>query len=110
MKKSYKKLMVCALLPLTACNGWLREDGPMTNRVGDFFTSAQTAVQVVNAAYTPLMWEYQGTYYSEFFIGDILSDDALKGGQNTNDMEDVYDIENWKTISSNSLLREFYRA
>ena len=110
MKKSYKKLIVCALLPLTACNGWLREDGPMTNRVGDFFTSAQTAVQVVNAAYTPLMWEYQGTYYSEFFIGDILSDDALKGGQNTSDMPAAYDLENFKTISNNELVLQYYRA
>ena len=110
MKKSYKKLIVCTLLPLTACNGWLREDGPMTNRVGDFFTSAQTAVQVVNAAYTPLMWEYQGTYYSEFFIGDILSDDALKGGQNTSDMPAAYDLENFKTISNNELVLQYYRA
>ena len=50
----------------------------MTNRVEDFFTSAETAIQVTNAAYVPLMWEYQNTYYSEFFFGDVLSDDALK--------------------------------
>ncbi len=108
--KAYKKLIVCALLPLTACNGWLREDGPMTNRVGDFFTSAQTAIQVVNAAYVPLMWEYQGTYYSEFFIGDIMSDDALKGGQNTSDMSAAYDLENFKTISNNEIALQYYRA
>ena len=72
-----------------SCGKWLREDGPLTNRVEDFFTSAQTAVQVVNAAYVPLMWEYQGTYYPEFFFGDVISDDALKGGQNISDMADV---------------------
>ena len=68
----------------------------MTNRVEGFFTSAQTAIQVVNAAYVPLMWEYQDTYFSEFFIGDVLSDDALKGGQNISDMSDAYDLENFK--------------
>jgi len=99
------------LLPLlTACSDWLREDGPMTNRVEDFFTSAETAVQVTNAAYTPLMWEYQGTYYSEFFIGDIMSDDALKGGQNTSDMAASYDLENFKAISNNEIALQFYRA
>lgn len=109
--KAYNRFIVLsALLALTACNGWLREDGPMTNRVGDFFTSAQTAVQVVNAAYVPLMWEYQGTYYSEFFIGDIMSDDALKGGQNISDMAAAYDLENFKTISNNEIALQYYRA
>ena len=76
MKAKYS-LILLALLSLSSCNDWLREDGPMTNRVEDYFTSAETAIQVVNAAYVPLMWEYQNTYYSEFFIGDILSDDSL---------------------------------
>lgn len=93
-----------------SCGKWLREDGPLTNRVEDFFTSAQTAVQVVNAAYVPLMWEYQGTYYPEFFFGDVISDDALKGGQNISDMADVYDLENFKAIANNNMVLQYYRA
>ena len=62
----FNKYIICLLPLLTACNDWLREDGPMTNRVEDFFTSAETAIQVTNAAYVPLMWEYQNTYY--FFL------------------------------------------
>ena len=104
------KITICLLPLLASCNDWLREDGPMTNRVEDFFTSAQTAVQVVNSAYVPLMWEYQGTYYSEFFFGDVLSDDALKGGQNISDMADAYDLENFKAISNNTMVLDFYRA
>ena len=103
-------LASAAIFTLTSCAGWLSEDGPMTNRVEDFFTSEETAVQVVNAAYTPLMWEFQSTYYSEFFIGDIMSDDALKGGQNIADMADAYDLENFKAISNNSLVLDYYRA
>ena len=105
------KYITISLLPLLmSCNDWLREDGPMTNRVEDFFTSAETAIQVTNAAYVPLMWEYQGTYYSEFFFGDILSDDALKGGQNISDMADVYDLENFKAITNNAMVLDYYRA
>ena len=104
------KITICLLPLLAGCNDWLREDGPMTNRVEDFFTSAQTAVQVVNAAYVPLMWEYQSTYYSEFFFGDVLSDDALKGGQNISDMADAYDLENFKAISNNTMVLDYYRA
>lgn len=106
-----KYLHLCAIsLCAVSCNGWLSQDGPMTNRVEGFFTSAQTAIQVVNAAYVPLMWEYQDTYFSEFFIGDVLSDDALKGGQNISDMSDAYDLENFKAIANNTLVQSYYRA
>ncbi|MBQ8839079.1 MAG: RagB/SusD family nutrient uptake outer membrane protein [Bacteroidales bacterium] len=106
------RYIILAILPaiLSSCNDWLTEDAPMTNRPADYLTSAGAALQVVNAAYSPLMWEYNNTYYSEFFIGDIASDDALKGGQNVSDMADAYDIENFKTISNNGLLLDYYRA
>lgn len=109
MKARYS-LILLVLPAFCSCNEWLREDGPMTNRVEDYFTSAETAVQVVNAAYTPLMWEYQNTYYSEFFLGDILSDDSLKGGQNTKDMSACYDLENFRAISNNEIVLQYYRA
>jgi len=76
----------------------------------DFFTSGQTAIQSVNAAYVPLAWEFNNTYFSEWFIGDIVSDDALKGGQGITDMAAAYDLENFKVQANNSLLLEFYRA
>lgn len=97
-------------LGLVSCEGWLGEESPMLNTVEDFFTSAETAGQSVIAAYVPLMWEYNNTYFSEFFIGDIASDDALKGGQNTADMAEAYDIDNFKTNAENTLLLQYYRA
>ena len=99
-----------AALSLLSCKGWLNEDGPMVNRVGDYFTGPESALQVVTAAYTPLMWEYQNTYFSEWFIGDIASDDALKGGQNISDMSAAYEFDNFKTVSNNELLLQYYRA
>lgn len=110
MKSKISYTLILLIPALTACNDWLREDGPMTNRVEDFFTGAETAVQVTNAAYAPLMWEYQNTYYSEFFFGDVLSDDALKGGQNISDMADVFDLENFKAIANNTMVLDYYRA
>lgn len=74
-------------------------------------TDVDVAVQTVNAAYVPLGWEYNSTYYPEWFIGDVVSDDALKGGQTVaTDMASVYDLENFKTQSSNEVLLEFYKA
>ncbi|MBO5693097.1 MAG: RagB/SusD family nutrient uptake outer membrane protein [Tidjanibacter sp.] len=110
--KRYRIIMavVAVATLLTGCNDWLREDGPGKTELDDFFTSGQTALQAVNAAYYPMAWEYNNTYYSEWFVGDIASDDAVKGGQNLTDMADAYDIENFKTVASNTLLLDYYRA
>ena len=111
MKKSTIILALIATATLLGgCNDWLREDAPGKTELDDFFTSGQTALQAVNAAYYPMAWEYHGTYYPEWFVGDVASDDAVKGGQNLTDMADAYDIENFKTVASNGLLLDYYRA
>ena len=114
MKNSmlYIKCVVLAALGLSmgACNDWLTEDTPGTNNRSEYFTSISTAENVVNAAYVPLAWEFGKTYYSEWYIGDIASDDALKGGQSVSDGGDAYDIDNFKTNTNNELILEYYRA
>ncbi|MCM1475381.1 MAG: RagB/SusD family nutrient uptake outer membrane protein [Muribaculaceae bacterium] len=103
-------LAAMATVALTSCNDWLKEEGPATTKLEDFYTTGETCTQTVNACYAPLAWEYNTTYFPEWMIGDIASDDALKGGQNVSDMADAYDIENFKTNPNNTLLRDYYRA
>lgn len=111
--KNLKKIsfifVLCSLF-MTSCKDYLTETEPGTNLLQDFYSSTAAATQGVTGCYVPLMWEYNNTYLSEWFIGDIASDDALKGGGSTTDMADAYDIENWRTESNNSLLLNFYRA
>ena len=113
--RSYGKLLTGLLslgvaVCLTSCKDYLTEIEPGTDLLEDYYTSTSAAVQNVTACYVPLMWEYNGTYFSEWFFGDVLSDDALKGGGSTTDMSDAYDFENWRTTSGNGLLKDFYRA
>ncbi len=108
MKKYFYILFI--ILPLTSCNSWLLEPSPGSTLLDEFYTSGETAIQNTTAAYVPLMWEYNSTYFNEWFIGDVVSDDALKGGQSVGDMADVYDLENFKVTSNNNLLLNFYRA
>lgn len=113
MKVKYFLKAFCGaalLVAATSCNDWLKEEEPGKSTPEDYFALGKAAIRAVNAAYTPLAWEFNSTYFSEWFIGDIASDDALKGGQNLSDMADAYDIENFKTNANNSLLRDFYRA
>ena len=103
-------LTLSAAVFFTGCKEYLTEIEPGTDLLEDFYISTEAATQNVTACYVPLMWEYSGTYFSEWFIGDIVSDDALKGGGSTTDMADAYDFENWRTTSGNGLLLAYYRA
>lgn len=115
MKKIFAyTLMLAAAASLSSCNDWLHDDTPGTTKLQDYFTdgSETSAEKVVTACYSPMAWEFNaaGTYFSEWFIGDIASDDALKGGQNIGDMSDAYDIENFKVNANSQLLLDYYRA
>lgn len=111
MKKTqYIVLALAACVAFTGCKDYLTEIEPGTTRLDDYFVSTDAAVENVTGCYVPLMWEYNSTYCPEWFIGDIVSDDALKGGGSTTDMADAYDMENWRTTSQNTVLLDFYRA
>ncbi len=116
MKFSFSKYIfrygaaTVATLGLVSCNDWLGEPSPGSTKLEDFFTSAETCVQTINGCYTPLSWEYGDTYFSEWFFGDIASDDALKGGQNIADGADAYDIDNFKVNPNNTIVLNYYRA
>ncbi len=109
MKKyTILSIIFVALTTFSSCSDYITELSPGTQLLEDFFVSGSAADQVVTACYTPAIWEYNVTYFPEWFIGDVMSDDALKGGQTTNDMETIYDMENWKTIPSNTYVRDHY--
>jgi len=110
MKKLIYIFITATMLAFTSCNDWLLEPSPGVTKLEDFFTVGKTAIQATNGAYMPLMWEYNYTYFPEWFIGDVTSDDALKGGQSFGDMADAYDFENFKTNSNNGYLLDFYRT
>lgn len=112
--KKYINYIVCAMLAtsLASCHDWLTEETPNTSNIKDYFVSLDAASQISVGVYAPLQWEYDSrtTYYSEWFIGDIVSDDALKGGESITDMAMARDMENFKTTADNKLLLGFYRA
>lgn len=111
MKTKYILISIlCSVLCMTGCKDYLTEIEPGTTMLEDYFTSTAAAQENLVGCYVPLMWEYNTTYCSEWFIGDIASDDALKGGGSTTDMADAYDFENWRTESSSALLHDFYIA
>ena len=110
MKTRYIIANIAAMLLCSGCTRWLTEEQPDVTKLDDYYTSASAATQNVTACYVPLQWEYGETYFSEWFIGDVMSDDAVKGGGSLNDMADAYDLENWRTQIDNSLVRSYWKA
>lgn len=102
--------LIAASASLTSCNDWLGEDSPGSTQLGDSFTSGEACIQTINGCYTPLAWDYGNTYFPEYYLGDIVSDDAVKGGQNLADGSQLYDLENFKTNANNEYLLDYYRA
>lgn len=107
MKKIVYLFLVVSVY-LTGCTDFLTPEPLATEKLSDFFKNDSAAVQVVNAAYVPLQWQLGGTYANEWFIGDVVSDDALKGGASLYDMQVVGLMENFQTTANNEFLDTFY--
>ncbi len=96
-----------------SCDDYLNIEQPGVTLAKDAFNTSTDAIASATAAYAPLQWEYQnngGGFFPEWFIGDVCSDDALKGGEGVSAMEALYDMENFKTRSDNNSLLWFYRV
>ncbi|GHU72061.1 membrane protein [Bacteroidia bacterium] len=96
---------------ISSCNDWLAEPQPAKPGLADYFIAGggAAAIQAVNAAYVPLQWEYGSTFCPEWWIGDVASDDALKGGQNVSDMAAAYEFDNFKIAENNAILLDWYQ-
>ena len=82
MKKiySYSVIVVCMLLGLQACKPDKFLDTPVPSITdATFFESDAAALSVLPGVYDPAGW---GNYsqYLQWAIGDVVSDDAVKGG------------------------------
>jgi len=104
-------------LGLTSCNDFLGFKYPGSTLASDAFNSDDPVQNVymatasVTSSYGPLQWEYgDGTFFFEWWFGDVASDDALKGGDNLNAGGDAYDIDNFRTNADNPIVHEFYKA
>ncbi len=95
----------------TSCSKDFLDKNPLVDNVIDnFYKTGNDAILAVNAAYVPLQWEFNKTYFCEWMLGDVVSDDALKGGNGVNDMTDLFQLENFRSTASNEILLEYYRA
>jgi hypothetical protein len=111
--KLYLLIAFVTTVAFSSCNDFLTPTPLATVKLADYFKNDSAATGAVNAAYVPLQWQYGSnglTYCEDWFIGDVVSDDALKGGGGTvsSDMNTIYLMENFQASANNNYLESIY--
>lgn len=111
MRSIYIILLTVALIGTTSCEKEFLQRNP---RVGvteaNFYQNEDDAIAAVNAAYSALQYELTPSGHFRWFWGDIVSDDALKGGSGDNDVASLGRLENFEGRPTNELLESEWNA
>ena len=111
MKKIVVNITIVVLLVigLQACklDDFLNLPDPSISDAA-FFNSDEAAYTALAGVYDPMGW-YNFSQLTEWAIGDVASDDAVKGGGGAGDYAEIYAIENYIAHDENPLIYELWR-
>ncbi|MFN8303846.1 MAG: RagB/SusD family nutrient uptake outer membrane protein [Saprospiraceae bacterium] len=111
MKNIRLILSVAVLLASTACQKDFLEKKPIVGVTEEnFYRTEEDAIAAVNAAYATLQFQLSPAGHFRWFWGDIMSDDAIKGGSGDNDVNDLLQLENFNGSSTTELLESEWSA
>ena len=114
-----KKLIYITLLAITAmsCKKELEKfpQGQLTE--DNVFTEANDFTLAIDAAYVPLTnrfrgdweWDLGSSIPRDWVIGDVMSDDAVKGGGSLGDQEDMRRLETFSIFPENNNVLGLWR-
>jgi starch-binding outer membrane protein, SusD/RagB family len=75
-----------------------------------FYRTEADAIAAVNAAYAPLQFQISPAGHFRWFWGDIMSDDAVKGGSGDNDANALLQLETFKGPTNTDYLESEWSA
>ena len=110
MKKySWKYILfVFAFVAVSGCEDYLEVEPLGAPTDANFFNDPANAIKAVNAIYDPLTWGQSGltlpvnfSHSYEFIVGDILTDDAVKGSTDS-DLPGITELEEWSATPANA--------
>jgi hypothetical protein len=98
MKRSIIPGLLLLLLPLSwGCEDDFLSRNPLVgSTIDNYYKTEADALAAVNAAYAPLQFETTPAGHFRWFWGDIMSDDAIKGGSGDNDQPLLGALENFQ--------------
>jgi hypothetical protein len=107
-----KKILISGLMLFAmSCNKDFLEKAPIVGVTEEnFYRTAADAVAAVNAAYAPLQFQISPAGHFRWFWGDIMSDDAVKGGSGDNDVNSLLQLETFRGPTNTDLLESEWGA
>ena len=79
--------VILMVIVLSACDKEFLEKSPIVGTTEEnFYRNEADAIAAVNAAYASLQFQLSPAGHFRWFWGDIMSDDAEKGGGSDNDV------------------------
>jgi len=98
-------------LVTSSCKKDFLEKSPIVGITEEnFYRTPEDAIAGVNAAYATLQFQLSPAGHFRWFWGDIMSDDAVKGGSGDNDVNDLLQLENFNGTSNIDLLESEWGA
>src|SRR6202522_2437134 len=94
-------LLPGVLLTGAACKKILNQQVQGSYTPGNFFTSDANAQQAVNEAYKYMAFN-SGATNAIWVLGDLASDDAVKGGSSIGDQADFQSVNQFDILPTNS--------
>jgi len=110
MKKLYSLFLILGV-SLVACREDFLEKSPIVGTTEEnFYRTEADAIAAVNAAYAALQFQLSPAGHFRWFWGDIMSDDAVKGGSGDNDVNALLQLETFKGPTNTDLLEAEWSA
>ena len=106
-----KIITLLLLFVFVSCQKDFLEKSPIIGVTEDnFYRTEADAIAAVNAAYASLQFQLSPSGHFRWFWGDIMSDDALKGGSGDNDVNELLQLESFTGKANTTLLESEWSA
>lgn len=106
-----KIITLLLLFVFVSCQKDFLEKSPIIGVTEDnFYRTKEDAIAAVNAAYASLQFQISPSGHFRWFWGDIMSDDAIKGGSGDNDVNELLQLESFTGKSNTTLLESEWSA
>ncbi|MEO6036922.1 MAG: RagB/SusD family nutrient uptake outer membrane protein, partial [Saprospiraceae bacterium] len=111
--KNYQSFIIIALAALLpgACQKDFLDRKPLIGSTEEnFYRTEADAIAAVNAAYAPLQFETSPKEHFRWMWGDVMSDDAIKGGSGDNDANELLQLETFRGPTNTGNLESEWSA
>ena len=104
MKNKIFLIILSSILVMTqSCSEFLDTPAPnLSDAV--YFSNDDAAINALAGAYDPMAW-YGDMQLDDWAIGDVVSDDAEKGGENEGDQPDIQALATFTANAENSVIQ-----